>query len=380
VSLLCRLGRHRPRGIPRWNDGFYFATCERCGRDLVRTAFQRWHVPRGYRIVWSDRPPSDRPDVTLRPEASGAGPETPAQPAPESAAEPVPATPAPEAIVDGAREPEPESAAIADEAAEPKAADVPSARSDAGRLPIQDVLAQLHAEDAAERSRETAPPPVEAPTRQRRSNWDFMDEESLPADPVPGPASSRTAERSPGPADSSPAAPPNAPVDGRSRRVGGLPGKWRSAQSAMRSFFSGPAEPNPALVIALALAVAVALAAALAMYGARTSSPGFAPPPRPGAAEAGETADPFAADPDDRGDPRQASADSTSSRGDRAYVAASLLSCREAPVRQARRIRNLGRGQEVRILGIDGEWASLAYRGGQCWARAQFISPVPPLR
>ncbi|MEA3010911.1 MAG: hypothetical protein QOJ91_2603 [Sphingomonadales bacterium] len=394
MSFLCRLGRHRPRGIPRWNDGFYFATCERCGCDLVRTAFQSWHVPSGYRIVWSDRPPADRPEVTLVSKTSPSAPEAPEALASASSAGPVPE--APEPVADDAPPPETESAEAVGEVSEAEAepsvgdakvaadADVAGAPSAAGRLPIQDVLAQLHAEDAAERNRETPPMPVEAPAR--RSNWDFMDEDPFPASPVPRLPSARFPERPPGPAESAPAAAPTASVDRRSRRVGGLPEKWRSARSAMRNFFSGPAEPNPPLVIGLALALAVALAAALVMYGAGSPSPGSAPPPGPAAAGTGEAADPFAADapslsaPEDRGGPRQASADSTSSRGDRAYVAASLLSCRDAPVRQARRVRNLARGQEVRILGIDGDWASLAYRGGQCWAQAQFISPVPPLR
>ncbi len=62
-----------------------------------------------------------------------------------------------------------------------------------------------------------------------------------------------------------------------------------------------------------------------------------------------------------------------------AYVAASLLICRDSPAQRAPRVRNLLRGKEVRVLGYDGAWASLAYRGGQCWAQAQYLSPVPPL-
>jgi hypothetical protein len=41
----------------RWNDGYYFARCGRCRRDLVRTAYGGWHVPKGYRVVWQARPP-----------------------------------------------------------------------------------------------------------------------------------------------------------------------------------------------------------------------------------------------------------------------------------------------------------------------------------
>lgn len=57
MPLLCQLGRHRPGTRARWNDGYYFARCTRCHRDLVRTAFEGWHVPRGYRVVWQAKPP-----------------------------------------------------------------------------------------------------------------------------------------------------------------------------------------------------------------------------------------------------------------------------------------------------------------------------------
>lgn len=60
MSVLCLLGWHRPRQMPRWNDGFYFSSCQRCGRDLVRTAFEDWHVPRGQQVVWSSPEPGVR--------------------------------------------------------------------------------------------------------------------------------------------------------------------------------------------------------------------------------------------------------------------------------------------------------------------------------
>lgn len=56
-SLLCDLGRHKAGSLAHWNDGYYFSKCRRCGRDLVRTAFGRWTVPRGYRVVWTAEPP-----------------------------------------------------------------------------------------------------------------------------------------------------------------------------------------------------------------------------------------------------------------------------------------------------------------------------------
>src|SRR5438309_1306917 len=79
MNLLCSLGRHTPRAAPRWNDGYYFATCRRCGRDIVRTAYEGWHVPRGYRVVWAPAPPEDRPAVSLTPAAPAPAPPEPAE-------------------------------------------------------------------------------------------------------------------------------------------------------------------------------------------------------------------------------------------------------------------------------------------------------------
>lgn len=55
--LLCRLGRHAPAPDGLWNGGYCFTACRRCHRDMVRSAFGEWHVPRDFRIVW--RPPED---------------------------------------------------------------------------------------------------------------------------------------------------------------------------------------------------------------------------------------------------------------------------------------------------------------------------------
>jgi hypothetical protein len=398
VSLLCRLGRHRPRGIPRWNDGFYFATCERCGCDLVRTAFQGWHAPSGYRVVWSDRPPAGRPEVALVPEESA--PPTPSglsQAAPEAAPGADSAPPladAPEPAPDRLDPPAAPSRSIELPGPAPGAPaepvdDVlpaPAPAAPAGRLPIQDVLAHLDAEDAANRARATPPPPPlpEAPVRRRRSTWDFMDDDPFEADT----ASGLERARAPAGAFAAGVAPPDGPeVDPVSRKAGGLPEQWRRVRSALHNFWSGPAEPRPVLVTGLALALAVAVA--LALYSAGSPTPG---PPAPSGmrgagGEVAETEgrpDPFAASSphivpgESEVAGRQEAVDSAA--GDElAYVAASLLICRDSPVPQGRRVRNLLRGREVRVLGYDGAWASLAYRGGQCWAQAQYLSPVPPL-
>ncbi len=56
LPLLCALGHHKTDGLARWNAGYYFARCTRCRRDLVRTAFTRWQIPRGFRVVWQGEP------------------------------------------------------------------------------------------------------------------------------------------------------------------------------------------------------------------------------------------------------------------------------------------------------------------------------------
>lgn len=52
LPLLCALGHHKTDGLARWNAGYYFARCARCRHDLIRTAFTRWQIPKGFRVVW----------------------------------------------------------------------------------------------------------------------------------------------------------------------------------------------------------------------------------------------------------------------------------------------------------------------------------------
>ena len=52
MRLFCSLGWHHPKGAARWNNGYYFTRCARCGHDLVRTARGPWRVPQGHRVVW----------------------------------------------------------------------------------------------------------------------------------------------------------------------------------------------------------------------------------------------------------------------------------------------------------------------------------------
>ncbi|HEX8061786.1 MAG TPA: hypothetical protein VF535_01075 [Allosphingosinicella sp.] len=340
--------------------------------------------------MWSDRPPASRPEVALHAEETGR-PEAPADLTPSSrsgAPVPAPGADVAPAGLSGEAAPAPPEPSAGDEPLSAQAA-VPTAGPGHAGLPIQEVLAQLHAEDAAKRIAETPSSP-QVPFRQRRPTWDFMDDDPVVGDSGPGlPPAASSAGLPPAGAPSS-AGFQGEYVDTRSRRAGGLPERWRAVRSALRNFWSGPAEPNPPLVIALALGVAVIAAVGLALYSGASSWPGGAAPSearRGGDGVAtGQAMDPFAAEAPDISAPEPETASSPGAMpgpapvsGQRAYVAASLLSCREAPVLQARRVRNLGRGVEVQVLGRDGDWASLAYRGGQCWARAHFLSPVPPL-
>lgn len=42
MRLLCELGWHKAAPFPRWENGYYFSTCERCGRALARAERGSW--------------------------------------------------------------------------------------------------------------------------------------------------------------------------------------------------------------------------------------------------------------------------------------------------------------------------------------------------
>lgn len=68
MPLLCELGWHKADPLARWNAGYYFSTCGRCGHDLVRTAYGGWRVPKGFKVVWQAQPPESLTSVELVPE------------------------------------------------------------------------------------------------------------------------------------------------------------------------------------------------------------------------------------------------------------------------------------------------------------------------
>jgi hypothetical protein len=351
MNFLCSLGRHTPRAAPRWNDGYYFATCRRCGQDIVRTAYEAWHVPRGYRIVWATTPPQDRPQVALAPEfpppAPPAAPESPApvespHPAPAAAAPGEPAVPSPEP-----ERPDPDD----EEGHDPGPPQAASSRRKRRILPIEALLARLREERAPAVEAAQTPAPPASPNRPY---WDFMEEgpqpeASAPVPPVPTATGLRLSHETQ--AESS--RPPRPPRTAWLRQA--------LAKIARRLV---PKEGNRPWVIA---AAAFVMAASIAVLAVTLSPPS---PPEPAEAPIGETQPLF---------PAPAPSAATAAGAD-SFVSASVLSCRAAPARQARRVRNLGRGDAVRILAREGEWVSIDHRGAQCWALARFVSAEKPLR
>jgi hypothetical protein len=62
MSIACRSGNHCLPADPILNQGFAFARCTRCGRDLLRAAGTWRAPPRGFRIVWKDTAADDGND------------------------------------------------------------------------------------------------------------------------------------------------------------------------------------------------------------------------------------------------------------------------------------------------------------------------------
>lgn len=48
----CHLTGHQPGEDVIWNEGYFFTSCTRCGRDMMRADGPWRTVPRKYRVVW----------------------------------------------------------------------------------------------------------------------------------------------------------------------------------------------------------------------------------------------------------------------------------------------------------------------------------------
>jgi hypothetical protein len=59
MPFSCAGAGHVPASPPVRNQGFEFACCRGCGRDLVRSRGAWRTVPRGFRVVWRQRPPAE---------------------------------------------------------------------------------------------------------------------------------------------------------------------------------------------------------------------------------------------------------------------------------------------------------------------------------
>ena len=59
MRLDCAAGKHGPAAPGVRNQGLEFGCCRGCGRDLVRSRGAWRTVPRGFRVVWRQRPPAE---------------------------------------------------------------------------------------------------------------------------------------------------------------------------------------------------------------------------------------------------------------------------------------------------------------------------------
>jgi hypothetical protein len=386
MSLFCDLGWHRPAGLPRWNDGYYFSRCGRCGRDLVRTAYQKWHVPQGYRVVWCPDQPTARAEIAIHPASGlewpnrpGAG-ETGSAVAPEPDTSMAPAPAAEASLSDSGtataeercETPRAESPAVAAGEAFSAEGDPPGPAR--GRLPISEVLDHLKAEEAG---RDLAPHRatrrLQAPSAPERAPaaWsdDFMKDD--PGDElVIGARHDRAADglSASGPAGSFPSAEERELLAARlSRRarlaLGGVAAWVRRSEEL-------PPRPGPVIGSALAISAAIALAViVISPSPSRLTNPAQLPPQARSGDDAPEEASPLPVSEPSMLQPQEQRARQTG------IVIAGVLSCRSAPSMDAARIRNLLGGQQVEIVARTGDWLALAQRNGQCWAQARFVSP-----
>jgi hypothetical protein len=64
--------------------------------------------------------------------------------------------------------------------------------------------------------------------------------------------------------------------------------------------------------------------------------------------------------------------------GAQAYVSVSTLKCRGGPAEVTDVVRRLDRGTAVKVLALEGDWASIAHRQRQCWAAVRYLAAQQP--
>jgi hypothetical protein len=341
LPFLCWLGRHQPKPVARWNCGYYFTTCARCHQDLVRTAYGGWHVPYGYRVVWQAQPPANAVSAALVQDRAAAGPDGGTQ---------LPIEEVLRHIQNGAP------------AAEERAADPAAAGEDREANRPPDAPRANGTEDESEPADAATPAEQDRliATAPARRIPDFMDE---PTGASAWESSSRAYLRRPARAghvqaggceeeDRGPG-----PFRRLSTRFMSLLGPERSARAEPLPDRDAPGGVARGWRVALVLALAV-IAVLLLLLWRDAWEDGQA-------VEANESV--------------AHGAQISPGAGQPAYVTASLLNCRSAPAREAESLKVLVRGDLVRLLARDGEWVSLEYEGGQCWALIRYFSLDQPI-
>lgn len=361
MSLICELGWHRPRRVARWNNGYYFTRCSRCGRDLVRTAYGRWHEPHGYRVVWQAQAPAGAVSARLISEEANAAAGTAELPIQEVLRH----------LQNG------------DTETGPSLGDTPVEPIEDGDETLREATGEVGAtDDGAGQALN------DLPARRPRSGIpDFMDDANVgPAHPYPPrrPGADRDRavgmsdrEREPGPFNRLQTRFAGLFREGREADEESRPGLLKRSRARFATLLEryrsgapsaiGGSEPRsttgvpvrrlrdlqPALIMAIPIALLMIVVLGLALWN-RVGAP---------AVEASA----------------QHAVPLRSEGGQSAFVTASVLNCRTAPAREADAVAVLMRGDPVRLLARDGEWVSLADAGGQCWALARYFSVQAPL-
>ena len=70
AKITCAIRGHQPGAKQTQNAGTSFASCRRCGADLVRSAGDWEPVPKGFRVVWKPAAPEEeakdeRPSILI---------------------------------------------------------------------------------------------------------------------------------------------------------------------------------------------------------------------------------------------------------------------------------------------------------------------------
>ena len=425
MPLLCELGWHRADPLARWNAGYYFTVCDRCGQDLVRTAYGGWQIPRGYRVVWQSKAPESARAAELIPDGgldrfAGDQMELPIQ--------------------EVLRQLEAEESAIAEAAARAAAEDPPeTVEPEELPQPVEHVEQVEPAQEAVAAEGDMGPPPIEElaqpvappPVRARRSRsapvdalmdddwflkeepagtaWDeFADEHMEHSAAARAAAEAGAAEPDDG---------HEVIADDEREKVGNRSGKIRFGKEVASVMGSGAAlfgmfrsrrgetedasggliedAPEPEVEpVPVAADVEPEPAAEEAQEEERAADPGRARVAVTAAASFGvliliaavagtsqmrsPSGGPTAGSHQPRTDAELAGP-TLPQPLETGFVTASLLNCRTSPAEQARTVRRLRRGEPVQILAVEPAWASVSHRGRQCWASTRYISVEEPL-